>query len=189
MRSVRRSGTLAAVLTPQGAARQIAAWEGWFGTPLIVAPASLIPAEQRAAYPISPVPGGRILDGRTRFSAMRQCGCSMTPPYRMVTEQRAAARLLIFVGHHDRAVQILGDSVPYSRDLIALLRIGPDDVSELIAVRKLMRRRVRGKARAAPRRALDVVERLRLLRHRAAEDGFPLEVVHLDDCLGEWLYA
>lgn len=181
------------MLTTEGAVRQIGAWGGWFGTPLVLLPTALIPAEHRASYPILPdasdlprLESWRVIDGRVRLEAMRRCACSTRPPRTLASDARIAARLLLFTGHPERAVQIL-PKVDYEVvSLVTFLRISREEACELIATHKRMRRKVRGKAKPAPRRALDVVDRLRILRDRAEEDGFAIELVHLDECLGDW---
>jgi hypothetical protein len=128
---------------------------------------------------------GKPVDGRKRMAAASALGIAW-PTYEPAREG-LVLRALIAAGHVERAlarVVPLGTRVSFDRaDLVRYVLTQEEEAQVLAAFRGQLPR----VQRSAPRRALNVVNRLRDLYARAVENGDPATPEELRYCLGEWL--
>ena len=123
----------------------------------------------------------QVLDGRMRLAAWHALCFKGDPPTIRSHDQRDAARLLLLAGHVRRAHDLLGDSIFYTIDTAALLRVPPEVGAELVSFAKRRHRK-----RPRQRRALDVVRRLKQLYLDCVQGCHELTPADLREILQDW---
>lgn len=126
---------------------------------------------------------GRVVDGRIRSAAAR--GIVAKPPTQYALHANHVVRWLVAAGHVERALGYVTSTGAGGLDRVDLARFGlpHEQEAQMLAAFRGVVRRVQ---KRQPRRALQVVGRLRDLRLRAIEDGDPITVADLSEALGDW---
>ena len=112
-------------------------------------------------------------------------GIVAKPPTQYALHANHVVRWLVAAGHVERALGYVTSTGAGGLDRVDLARFGlpHEQEAQMLAAFRGVVRRVQ---KRQPRRALQVVGRLRDLRLRAIEDGDPITVADLSEVLGDW---